>query len=70
MDDEPMWAVDCVVALTPGSVITIPKTTNEFAIKELLFRMLGLLEVITFVSLKILSRTMEVRSLIMLGLGH
>ncbi|GJR61269.1 putative reverse transcriptase domain-containing protein [Tanacetum coccineum] len=26
MDDEPMWAADCVVALTPGSAITIPKT--------------------------------------------
>ncbi|GKC75819.1 hypothetical protein Tco_1126593 [Tanacetum coccineum] len=33
MDDEPMWAADRVVALTPGSAITIPKTTNEFAIK-------------------------------------
>nr|GEZ80580.1 hypothetical protein [Tanacetum cinerariifolium] len=33
MDDEPMWVVDCVVALTPGSLITIPKTANEFAIK-------------------------------------
>ncbi|GKD29175.1 hypothetical protein Tco_1239953 [Tanacetum coccineum] len=33
MDDEPIWAADCVVALTPGSAITIPKTTNEFAIK-------------------------------------
>ncbi|GJY74020.1 hypothetical protein Tco_0478451 [Tanacetum coccineum] len=33
MDDEPMWAADRVVALTPGSVITIPKTTTEFAIK-------------------------------------
>nr|GEW17253.1 reverse transcriptase domain-containing protein [Tanacetum cinerariifolium] len=33
MDDEPMWAVDPVVALTPGSAITIPETTNEFAIK-------------------------------------
>ncbi|GKA98509.1 reverse transcriptase domain-containing protein [Tanacetum coccineum] len=33
MDDEPMWAVDHVVAPTPGSVITIPKTANEFAIK-------------------------------------
>ncbi|GJX35964.1 hypothetical protein Tco_0247521 [Tanacetum coccineum] len=28
-----MWAADCVFALTPGSAITIPKTTNEFAIK-------------------------------------
>ncbi|GJW31318.1 hypothetical protein Tco_0051350 [Tanacetum coccineum] len=33
MDDEPIWAVDRVVALTPGSIITIPKTANEFAIK-------------------------------------
>ncbi|GKF78654.1 reverse transcriptase domain-containing protein, partial [Tanacetum coccineum] len=33
MDDEPMWAVDHVVAPTPGSIITIPKTANEFAIK-------------------------------------
>nr|GEY59045.1 reverse transcriptase domain-containing protein [Tanacetum cinerariifolium] len=34
MDDEPTWAVDCVVAPTPGSVIIIPKTANEFTIKE------------------------------------
>ncbi|GKB99491.1 hypothetical protein Tco_0985628 [Tanacetum coccineum] len=33
MDDEPMWAADHVVALTPGSAITIPETANEFAIK-------------------------------------
>ncbi|GJV15257.1 hypothetical protein Tco_1360580 [Tanacetum coccineum] len=33
MDDEPMWAADHVVAPTPGSAITIPKTANEFAIK-------------------------------------
>ncbi|GKC50923.1 hypothetical protein Tco_1073668, partial [Tanacetum coccineum] len=33
MDDEPMWVADHVVAPTPGSVITIPKTANEFAIK-------------------------------------
>ncbi|GJS86917.1 hypothetical protein Tco_0769553 [Tanacetum coccineum] len=33
MDDEPMWAVDHVVASTPGSAITIPETANEFAIK-------------------------------------
>ncbi|GKD92295.1 hypothetical protein Tco_1372132 [Tanacetum coccineum] len=33
MDDEPMWAVDHVVAPTPGSTITIPETANEFAIK-------------------------------------
>ncbi|GJX28480.1 hypothetical protein Tco_0236559 [Tanacetum coccineum] len=35
MDDEPMWAADHVVAPTPGSAITIPKTANEFAIKVL-----------------------------------
>ncbi|GKA13493.1 hypothetical protein Tco_0693139 [Tanacetum coccineum] len=34
MDDEPMWAVDHVVAPTPGSPITIPETTNDFAIKD------------------------------------
>ncbi|GJT82332.1 reverse transcriptase domain-containing protein [Tanacetum coccineum] len=28
-----MWAADRVVALTPGSAITIPETANEFAIK-------------------------------------
>ncbi|GJV02526.1 reverse transcriptase domain-containing protein [Tanacetum coccineum] len=33
MDDEPMWAADHVVALTPGSAITIPEIANEFAIK-------------------------------------
>nr|GEW87114.1 reverse transcriptase domain-containing protein [Tanacetum cinerariifolium] len=33
MDDEPMWTADRVVALTPDSVITIPETANEFAIK-------------------------------------
>ncbi|GJZ59448.1 hypothetical protein Tco_0615264, partial [Tanacetum coccineum] len=33
MDDEPIWAADRVVALTPGSTITIPKTANKFAIK-------------------------------------
>ncbi|GJX86297.1 ribonuclease H-like domain-containing protein [Tanacetum coccineum] len=33
MDDEPMWVADRVVALTPGSAITIPITANEFAIK-------------------------------------
>nr|GEW63561.1 reverse transcriptase domain-containing protein [Tanacetum cinerariifolium] len=32
-DDEPMWAADRVVAPTPGFAITIPETTNEFAIK-------------------------------------
>nr|GEU79651.1 copia protein [Tanacetum cinerariifolium] len=34
IDDEPMWAVDCVVALALSFVITIPETSNEFAIKE------------------------------------
>nr|GEV58012.1 hypothetical protein [Tanacetum cinerariifolium] len=33
MEDEPMWAVDRIVALTPGSAITIPETANEFTIK-------------------------------------
>ncbi|GJU30688.1 reverse transcriptase domain-containing protein [Tanacetum coccineum] len=33
MDDEPMWAADHVVASTPGSVITIPESANEFAFK-------------------------------------
>ncbi|GJT80674.1 reverse transcriptase domain-containing protein [Tanacetum coccineum] len=33
MDDEPMWAADRVVALTPGSAVTIPEAANEFAIK-------------------------------------
>nr|GEW38979.1 reverse transcriptase domain-containing protein [Tanacetum cinerariifolium] len=33
MDDEPMWAADRVAAPTLGSAITIPETTNEFAIK-------------------------------------
>nr|GEW63473.1 hypothetical protein [Tanacetum cinerariifolium] len=33
MDDEPMWAADHVFASTLGSVITIPETANEFAIK-------------------------------------
>ncbi|GJW97850.1 reverse transcriptase domain-containing protein [Tanacetum coccineum] len=41
MDDEPMWAADRVVALTLGSVITLPETTNEFAIKALFDRLLG-----------------------------
>ncbi|GKB81714.1 reverse transcriptase domain-containing protein [Tanacetum coccineum] len=34
MDDETMWAADRVVAPTLGSPITIPKTANEFSIKE------------------------------------
>ncbi|GJR30131.1 reverse transcriptase domain-containing protein [Tanacetum coccineum] len=33
MDDEPIWAADHVVALTPGFAITIPENANEFAIK-------------------------------------
>nr|GEW05172.1 hypothetical protein [Tanacetum cinerariifolium] len=33
MDDEPMWAANRVVALTPGSTITILETVNEFPIK-------------------------------------
>ncbi|GJT12540.1 reverse transcriptase domain-containing protein [Tanacetum coccineum] len=33
MDDEPMWAADCVVALTLGFTIIIPETANEFPIK-------------------------------------
>ncbi|GJR37581.1 reverse transcriptase domain-containing protein [Tanacetum coccineum] len=33
MDDEPMRAADRVVALIPGSAITIPESINEFAIK-------------------------------------
>ncbi|GKE60430.1 hypothetical protein Tco_1510797 [Tanacetum coccineum] len=36
MDDEPMWAVDRVVAPASGFAITIPETANEFAIKVLL----------------------------------
>ncbi|GJW00468.1 hypothetical protein Tco_1555719 [Tanacetum coccineum] len=34
MDDEPMWAADRVVALTPSSAITILETAKEFAIKS------------------------------------
>ncbi|GKA62492.1 hypothetical protein Tco_0762011 [Tanacetum coccineum] len=33
MDYEPMWDADRVVALTPCSAITFPKTPNKFAIK-------------------------------------
>ncbi|GJW42518.1 reverse transcriptase domain-containing protein [Tanacetum coccineum] len=40
MDNEPMWAVDRVVAPTPGSAITIPETANEFSIKALFDRLL------------------------------
>nr|GEV69162.1 reverse transcriptase domain-containing protein [Tanacetum cinerariifolium] len=36
-----MWAADRVVALTPCSAITIPKTVNEIAIKALFDRLLG-----------------------------
>ncbi|GJR51394.1 reverse transcriptase domain-containing protein [Tanacetum coccineum] len=35
MDDKPMWTADHVVALTPGSAITISETANEFSIKEI-----------------------------------
>ncbi|GJR32632.1 hypothetical protein Tco_1108864 [Tanacetum coccineum] len=34
MDDEPMWAVDHVVAPTPDSAITIPETTNESPLRK------------------------------------
>nr|GEV88199.1 reverse transcriptase domain-containing protein [Tanacetum cinerariifolium] len=34
MDDEPMWAADLVVALTPNFAFTIPETVNEFTIKD------------------------------------
>nr|GEX41556.1 hypothetical protein [Tanacetum cinerariifolium] len=36
MDDEPIWATDRIVALTPVFAITIPETTNEFAIKVIM----------------------------------
>ncbi|GJX33062.1 reverse transcriptase domain-containing protein [Tanacetum coccineum] len=39
--NEPMWAADRVVALTLGSVITIPETANEFYIKALFDRLVG-----------------------------
>ncbi|GJR72721.1 reverse transcriptase domain-containing protein [Tanacetum coccineum] len=35
MDDEPMWAAERVIALTPGSAITILETAKKFAIKVL-----------------------------------
>ncbi|GKA48390.1 hypothetical protein Tco_0741348 [Tanacetum coccineum] len=35
MDDEPMWAANHVVALTPGFAITVPETANEFSIKDI-----------------------------------
>nr|GEX57213.1 reverse transcriptase domain-containing protein [Tanacetum cinerariifolium] len=41
MDEEPMWAADSVVALTPGFAITIPESAKEFAIKALFDRLLG-----------------------------
>ncbi|GJR69525.1 putative reverse transcriptase domain-containing protein, partial [Tanacetum coccineum] len=41
MDDEPMSAADHVVASTPGSAITIPETTNEFAIKVEFYELLS-----------------------------
>ncbi|GJR32602.1 hypothetical protein Tco_1108834 [Tanacetum coccineum] len=36
MDDEPMWAVDRVVASTPGSTITIPEPQTNLSLKEML----------------------------------
>nr|GFC74134.1 hypothetical protein [Tanacetum cinerariifolium] len=33
MDNEPMWATNSVVVLTPGSAIIILETAIEFAIK-------------------------------------
>nr|GEX45003.1 reverse transcriptase domain-containing protein [Tanacetum cinerariifolium] len=41
MDDEPMWAADCVISLTLGFAITIPETANEFSIKALFDRLFG-----------------------------
>ncbi|GJW28151.1 reverse transcriptase domain-containing protein [Tanacetum coccineum] len=40
IDDEPIWAANRVVALTPGSAITIPEPANEFAIKALFDQLL------------------------------
>ncbi|GJR08374.1 hypothetical protein Tco_0791026 [Tanacetum coccineum] len=54
MDDEPMWAADHVVVPTPGSVITIPETENEFAIKALFDRLLGEIQAISHVEDKVL----------------
>ncbi|GJY14418.1 hypothetical protein Tco_0384840 [Tanacetum coccineum] len=54
MDDEPMWAADSVVAPTPGSVITIPETENEFAIKALFDRLLGEIQAISQLEDKVL----------------
>ncbi|GJZ35389.1 reverse transcriptase domain-containing protein [Tanacetum coccineum] len=34
MDDEPIWAADHVVALTPGFAITIPETANEIFLSK------------------------------------
>ncbi|GJX99316.1 hypothetical protein Tco_0356335 [Tanacetum coccineum] len=47
MDDEPMWAADRVVALTPGSAITIPETTKNFAIKDTFMDLKNKLETTT-----------------------
>ncbi|GKB02574.1 hypothetical protein Tco_0830663 [Tanacetum coccineum] len=44
IDDQPMWAADRVVVLTPGPLITIPETANEFAIKALFDRLLGAIQ--------------------------
>nr|GEX09436.1 putative ribonuclease H-like domain-containing protein [Tanacetum cinerariifolium] len=51
LDDEPMWAADCVFALTLGSAINIREAANEFAIKgsEILHSIKGtILEEILF----------------------
>ncbi|GJW24775.1 hypothetical protein Tco_0038586 [Tanacetum coccineum] len=47
MDDETMWLPTRSSALDPGSVITIPETANEFAIKGNIFKIFyhGLSEV-------------------------
>nr|GEU59343.1 hypothetical protein [Tanacetum cinerariifolium] len=34
MDDEPMWAADRVITLTPDSAVNIPETANKFSIKD------------------------------------
>ncbi|GJU02267.1 reverse transcriptase domain-containing protein, partial [Tanacetum coccineum] len=59
MDVEPMWAADRVVASTPGSLITIPETANEFAIKGFSIR-LGLTRAAMF----LLSQDCEGRKLL------
>nr|GEX44164.1 reverse transcriptase domain-containing protein [Tanacetum cinerariifolium] len=53
MDDEPMWDVDRVVALTPGSAITIPETENEFAIKADLGASINLIPYSLYVKLSL-----------------